>query len=224
MESGGDQSERKPNALFTAVWEGEDMVVRSFLKEIGDLHGESMRKAVVDGMMNSTLGGVFHPSSTPLFIAAHYGKDKCVTELIDNGADPNKLSAGGGALHAAAEQGHTNCVEALIKGGADLEMMDWLGSNALHSAVKASEVDCVEMLLAYGAEVNATILGKTQTALHIAMVQDSFRDKMKIEAPKEIIEVLLKAGADPTLKGGELNTDTGWSGSDDQLVAHIGKD
>jgi hypothetical protein len=208
------KAENNIKDLFKAVWEGtvEDM-------------GKIMEKAHMDpNVMGDFLAesGVAIFNWTPLTIAAHRGKAECITALIKKGADPNKMNDNGYTpLHLASREGHKMCVEALLKNGADLEIVN-NGKNALHIATEEGKRDSVVMLLAYGAEVNALHNGR-QTALHIAMRKDSFRDKTKIEADKEIIEVLLKAGADPTLKGGERNMHTGWSGSDDQLVAHMKK-
>ena len=72
--------------------------------------------------------------STPLMVAATFGKTDIAIALIDGGAQLNIPSNDGStALHTAAFFGRTEIVKALLKKGADKSIKNNYGSTALES-------------------------------------------------------------------------------------------
>ena len=57
--------------------------------------------------------------ATPLVVAVHSGHSDLAAMLLDHGADPNSISAGYNALHAAILRGDSAIIEALLQHGAD---------------------------------------------------------------------------------------------------------
>ena len=107
--------------------------------------------------------------------------------LLENGADPND----GESLYHATELGHHDGLRLLLKFGADPK-----GTNALLRAMDFDDVQAVRMLLQAGAEADefdgAHVGGERPwviPALHQAARRMSSR---------EMIDVLLDAGADPS--------------------------
>ncbi len=72
--------------------------------------------------------------STPLIVAATFGKTEVATALIEAGADLNVTNNDSAtALHAAAFLCHPEIVEALLENGADKELRDRFGNTPLES-------------------------------------------------------------------------------------------
>lgn len=100
------------------------------------------------------------------------------------------------ALAIAAFDGYKEIVEVLLKNNADPNVYDDMGVAPILGAARTNQAEIIEMLLKNKANVN--ILHKTsgETALHYAAEYDS----------KEACEVLLKNGADKTIKSGAGKT------------------
>jgi CubicO group peptidase (beta-lactamase class C family) len=72
--------------------------------------------------------------STPLIVAAAFGKTEAATALIEGGADLNLTNNDGGtALHTAAFLCRTEIVEALLDAGANKYLRDNFGNTPLES-------------------------------------------------------------------------------------------
>jgi ankyrin repeat protein len=149
--------------------------------------------------------------------AAYRGDLEIVTRLIESGVDVNSRWHDGArryfanaeeypfpspqwtGLHAAGYMQHVGVVERLLQAGADVEADDGGGGTVLFYAVENYEHSCqnvalVRLLLAAGARPNvrvSPVLGtRDVTPLHRAVVLNCV----------ETVDVLLKAGADPTLR------------------------
>jgi tankyrase len=88
----------------------------------------------------------------------------------------------------------------LLKAGADIHATDKNGVTALHHAVRFRSPAAVKTLIEHGANVNQACRRNGSTPLHRAVTQTGApgtagRDR---EA-REIIQLLLAAGADPSL-------------------------
>jgi len=98
-----------------------------------------------------------------------------------------------GQLHFAAMHGDlAKCTE-LVAEGYDVHVFDEVGHTPLHYAAKGEHYDVVKFLLAKGANVNALceeMIGKPPLA-HVAQT-----------CSLKMAEMLLKAGASPTLRIG----------------------
>jgi ankyrin repeat protein len=160
-----------------------------------------------------------------LLVAAQKGEASKVKSLLASGADPNASDPEGNtALQFAAASGKLNVVEQLIASGANVHMRDRHGSTALHAAAIDRDVRFAELLLAAGADVNARTLrnvtplmasigspysdSKMSLALIRAGADVNIADSDGVTAlwtaattgSEEVIEELLKRGADPNVQ------------------------
>jgi uncharacterized protein len=88
-----------------------------------------------------------------------------------------------------------------MKRGADICAADKNGVTALHHAVRFRSPAAVEALIEHGADVNRACRRNGSTALHRAVTQTGAPGTAgRMEAAKEIVELLLAAGADPAIK------------------------
>lgn len=101
-----------------------------------------------------------------------------------------KNSAGIYPLILASQQGRSDVVRFLIDRNAALDVVDQYGNNALWAACYAENSDCIDALIGAGIDINHQNCASGATALIFAA--SSGREK--------VVEQLLAAGADPTLK------------------------
>ena len=99
-------------------------------------------------------------------------------------------SAGIYPLILASQQGRSDVVNFLIEQNAVPDVVDHYGNNALWAACYAESIDCIEALLLAGIKLNHQNSASGSTALIFAA--SSGRET--------VVERLLAAGADPTLK------------------------
>ena len=89
----------------------------------------------------------------------------------------------------------------LLKAGVDVHATDKNGVTALHNAVRFRSPTAVKTLIEYGANVNQGCRRNGSTPLHRAVSQTGAPGTAgKSRAAREIIELLLEAGADPSIK------------------------
>jgi tankyrase len=89
---------------------------------------------------------------------------------------------------------------ALLAAGADIHETDKNGVTALHHAVRFRSPMAVKTLIKRGANVNQTCRRSGSTPLHRAVTSTGAPGTAgKDKAAKEIIEILLAAGADPSI-------------------------
>src|SRR2546427_485159 len=87
-----------------------------------------------------------------------------------------------------------------LKGGADIHATDKNGVTALHHAVRFRSPAAVKTLIEHGANVNQACRRNGSTPLHRAVTQTGAPGTAgRARAAKEIIELLLAAGADPSI-------------------------
>lgn len=91
----------------------------------------------------------------------------------------------------------TRLLEALAR-GADIHASDKNGVTALHHAVRFRSPTAVRILIEHGADVNQACRRNGSTPLHRAVTQTGAPGTSgKAQAAREIVELLLEAGADP---------------------------
>lgn len=115
------------------------------------------------------------PHGTPLYIAAAYGKDDIVENLIDKGAraDGTKDGRFGSALHAAAYNGHTTTVKLLMEmGGGSVDQEGGVFGTALQAAAAQGHVETVRSLIDSHADPTR-VCGAFFTALQAALAGGS---------------------------------------------------
>jgi uncharacterized protein len=89
----------------------------------------------------------------------------------------------------------------LLKAGADIHATDKNGVTALHHAVRFRSPAAVKTLIEFGANVNQACRRNGSTPLHRATTQTGAPGMAgRSQAAREIIEFLLAAGADASLK------------------------
>ncbi len=92
-------------------------------------------------------------------------------------------------------------IESLLQVGADIHETDKNGVTPLHHAVRFRSPAAVSALLAHGACVNQVCKRSGSTALHRAVTNTGAPGTAgKQAAARQIIELLLGAGADPDLR------------------------
>ncbi len=88
-----------------------------------------------------------------------------------------------------------------LKAGADIHATDKNGVTALHHAVRFRSPTAVKTLIEHGANVNQACRRNGSTALHRAATQTGAPGTAgRVKEAREIIELLLAAGADPSIK------------------------
>ena len=176
------------------------------------------------GPVNSTSG------ATPLLRATGNGHSDAVKLLLEQRANPNTAYNPSGItpLMLAAADGNTNIAGMLLAHGARMDLEDNSRETALFKAVNRDKTDAVQLLLARGANPNERqdgypllfrVITKTSnpdilaaflkakadvnaansgdyTALHLAAIYGR----------KDLVEMLLAAGADPNLRTKEGKT------------------
>ena len=117
--------------------------------------------------------------------------------IIDHGADVNVTNnENQTALLLACEDGNENAITVLLKAGADPNIADADGDICLHDAVRRdNSKEVIQAIIDHGADVNATNRDNC-TALMFACHKGN----------EEIINILLKAGADPSIADGDGDT------------------
>jgi ankyrin repeat protein len=165
------------------------------------------------------IGHYLYGGDTPLHAAAAGYRREIAKELLRKGARVAAVNRRGAApLHYAADGGpgvrawkptaQAEMITLLIEAGADPNALDKSGVAPLHRAVRQRCAMAVDALLRGGAAVR--LKNKSgSTPLHLA-VQNTGRGGTGAPEAKalqrEIIEILLKAGADPKERDGRGKT------------------
>jgi hypothetical protein len=90
---------------------------------------------------------------TPLHLAAFFGSDRCVEELIRRGAPVDTRSTNGAELtplHSACAGDHTDVAIRLIAAGADVNARGAGGHRPLDSARRSANAELIAALVAAG--------------------------------------------------------------------------
>jgi tankyrase len=89
----------------------------------------------------------------------------------------------------------------LLAAGVDIHATDKNGVTALHHAVRFRSATAVATLIAHGADVNQACRRNGSTPLHRATTQTGAPGTAgRAAQARKIVELLLAAGADPTIK------------------------
>jgi ankyrin repeat protein len=111
--------------------------------------------------------------------------------LLDRGANPSS------ALAQAVTFGYPDIVQILIAAGAPAKLTESSGINLLHWAVIANRPVVIPALIAAGVALNAQDEFDFTPLMYAATID--FGDT-------ECLKILLKAGADPTIRNAEGRT------------------
>lgn len=208
---------RSFNALFLAVYTGQEQIVKVLLENQADIcvnksgmtpEGKPenlpcLHMAIKLGRMNMIKpligAGAFlgreagSESLTPLMLAAHHNLDTAIAWLLSAGAELNQKQSSSGmtALHYAVTQDRPIAARKLIEAGADVNAVTDTGLTSLMMAVSNGNLSLTCLLLEHGADIDAQRSpGNRETAL----MQAASR-----HGNVEVVRALLNAGANPLL-------------------------
>merc|ERR1711964_970322 len=135
------------------------------------------------------------------------GRAKCLSLLLDKGADPNSADRNGTPeVTLATMHGRAKCLSLLLDSGADPNIAMDNGSTALMYAAFSGDTDCAELLLRHEAQVDAigTIRQRRGTALlHCGITMSSpYHGNNPLHVGRQqrsdaMALALLEYGADP---------------------------
>ena len=109
-------------------------------------------------------------------------------------------------------------IEALLAAGADIHAADKNGVTALHHAVRFRSPAAVAVLLEHGAAVNQSCKRSGSTPLHRAVTSSGAPSTAgKAGEAQQIIEILLRYGADPAIRNKNGKTPADYARSDELL-------
>jgi hypothetical protein len=128
-------------------------------------------------------------TTTPLENAAKSGDITTVKDLLNKGADVNKILYGWSALLQAAWNGHTDIVKLLIDKGANVNasLDSYSYETVLQVMAEKGDTAMVKLLIDKGADVNA--MGKYQSST-------SALGFAAEKAHTDIVKILIEKGAD----------------------------
>ena len=147
-----------------------------------------------------------HHGFTPLVHAAEKGQWAMVRLLLKHGARSGLQDA----LISACKAGAPDAVRMLLRAGAAVDGKSVYGLTPLmHAAGGVPKPEMVRLLLDSGAAVNA-VDSVGQTALFIAAMSGTGNRRapgaQTVEAAKDVVRMLLAAGADPQVKATQIGT------------------
>ncbi|XP_031624593.1 ankyrin repeat domain-containing protein 29 [Contarinia nasturtii] len=158
--------------LHLAAIRGDDVTLRKLL-DSGRVHVDCIDE----------------DQTTPLILAAAGGHATCVTELLDQGANPNaRRITGTTALFFAAQAGHIDVAKILIRYGAYIDAASLDGGTPLFVACQGGHINMVKELIALGANVHVNMKDRA-TPIFIAS-QNGHRS---------VLLTLLAEGGDPNV-------------------------
>ena len=171
--------------LVTIVRAAGDPAISKAVKA-GDL--ATVRKLIASRADVNVASG---DGSTPMLWAVHNSDFEMVKALVAAGAKVDVANNYGVTpLLDASRTGDAAMMELLLKAGADPKRTHPEGETPLMAASRSGSVPAVRLLLDRGVDVNATDMFQQETALMWAAA----------EGHAEVVDALLKAGADPNRK------------------------
>ena len=168
------------NAIREAAFRGYLDVIQYLVRHGGDVNG-----------------GRYGAAENPLMKAARYSYIELAEFLIENGADLEARDFRGNTpLMFAAWEGQLEMVRFLLQKGADVNAKNKLNWNALMQACLQGHYEIAKILIENGSEINVIEKEKGVTPLILAAYSGA----------TGIIQLLLDAGADKTIKNKEGKT------------------
>jgi ankyrin repeat protein len=142
---------------------------------------------------------------TALAIAAKNGDVEIVRLLLARGAAVNSRNADDETplLEALGPRGDHNAVELLLAAGGDVNVKNRFGITPLMEAASWGDVSAVRELLGRGADVRAVDTDARNVLLHIGRAGSA--------VDREMIQLLLAAGADVNAKAKDGTTPLRWA-------------
>lgn len=159
-------------------------------------HAADIVKILLDAGANPRVSSEKREAS--LLTASDWGDVDIVEMLLEAGADPNSYDDDNYTpLAAACRWGHAEAAELLLKFGANPHTSDsCYNDSILMDAAEGNNPKCIKMLLERNVDVNHVNFDD-ETALLYAVLHPN---------NEKIVSMLLEAGANPNITGGELGS------------------
>lgn len=171
--------------LLAAVWSGvgcdQPLTVDEFVDAAGAGDARTVRKGLSDGIDVEALS---RDGFTALGVACFAGHTEIVALLLDHGASPNPHSPKNNPVFLAASSGHADALKLVLARGGDPDP----GPEVDPPLGFAANGEVAELLIQAGAEVDKGTGMNNDTPLHRAAA----------ELRADVVEALLKHGADPS--------------------------
>ncbi len=141
--------------------------------------------------------------NTPLHLAVLYRRPENLDELLRANPDIDAVNAEGNTpLYLGVRRpGNEKVIQLLIEQGGDLNSRDPKGRNALQVSVDSNQIGYVGLLVSHGIDINSRD-NDGNTALHYPLAK-ALSNKLFVPYCKEIVKVLSREGADPTIRNKE---------------------
>lgn len=163
------------NDIFTAIYEQNLEEVAAILKQ-GEVELDPPK--------------ALHSNNKPLGYAAMFGTVEIVEAILKAGADiDGQMAYDDSPLIKAISNGNEEIALYLIEKGADVNLPNFFGISAFIGFAGMGRLDLVEHALKHGGNINASF--NNYSALQVAVAFGH----------KEVVELLLAHGGDPSLKG-----------------------
>ena len=208
-------------SLFEAVKANDAKAVRRLLKVGVDINAqdengstalmlatdrklENIVKILVKA--NADVNILVEEGWTALMFAVNRNLENIVKILLKAGADVNAKSGHfeWTALMIAANRDLENIVKILLEAGADPNAVSYTYKTALILASRRLNIEIITILLDFGADVNAQDEDDDSVLVNTIFVEDlpnNVAKKTLLQKNiKEIVDILLGAGADPNLQ------------------------
>jgi ankyrin repeat protein len=206
--------------LSSAIVAGRDAEVAEILARAP----ECGRAARQDEVFIEPIRHWLYAGDTPLHLAAAALNARALALLLEAGAPVNAENRRGAtALHYACDprprsagawdpESQGRIIAALVAGGADPDRADRGGATPLHRAVRARSPVAGKQLLRAGARVDPRLGKRGSTPIHLAAQSTGAGGTAHTEREQqEIIELLLRHGADPLLPDANGKTAVDWA-------------
>ena len=170
------------------------LLAQESLVELAEKEDWNSFKVILKSLPKEKLDDVQPDGTTALHWCARHGHHESAKQLLEKGANPNRLNRYDvSPLSLASELGHASVAQELIKAGADVEQKRLGGERPLMLACRQGNPLLVQTLIDAGAQIDAKE-SRQQTALMWAAAAGN------LQATKKLVE----AGAKKTyhLKSG----------------------
>ncbi|XP_015639441.1 E3 ubiquitin-protein ligase KEG [Oryza sativa Japonica Group] len=178
-----DKNENPP--IIFAMAAGSPQCVRALVRRSSD----------VNSRLREGLG------PTLAHVCAHHGQPECMRELLMAGADPNAIDGEGESiLHIAVAKRYTDCAIVLLENGGcrSMGIPNSVNKTPLHLCIKTWNADVVKRWVEVASEEEIAEAIDVPSPVGTALCMAAALKKEHEKEGRELVRVLLSAGADPT--------------------------